>query len=51
MFLERLAEQYPEHLNIIQLDNGRFHYGSNLKIPSGHCIDIPTTIQPRIESN
>jgi len=32
MFLDQLAETYPAHLNIIQLDNGKFHQSSSLKI-------------------
>lgn len=32
-FLDELAKSYPEKLNVIQLDNGRFHYNSKLKIP------------------
>ena len=33
IFLELLASEYPKDLNIVQLDNGRFHYSSSLKIP------------------
>ncbi|HEY9901794.1 MAG TPA: transposase [Candidatus Sericytochromatia bacterium] len=32
MFLDQLAEEYPAHLNVIQLDNGKFHQSSRLKI-------------------
>jgi transposase len=31
IFLDQLAEKYPNHLNIIQLDNGKFHHSSRLK--------------------
>ena len=27
----QLASEYPEHLNIVQLRNGRFHYSSSQK--------------------
>jgi len=33
IFLEQLASDYPDNLNVVQLDNGRFHHSSNLKIP------------------
>ena len=33
IFLDQLAEKYPAHLNVIQLDNGNFHQSSRLKIP------------------
>ncbi len=33
MFLDKLAEKYPAHLNVTQLDNGKFHHSSSLKIP------------------
>jgi transposase len=32
-FLEKFAQAYPETINIIQLDNGRFHKAKGLKIP------------------
>jgi transposase len=33
MFLAQRRETYPAHLNVIQLDNGKFHQSSSLKIP------------------
>jgi len=33
IFLDNLAAEYPEHLNGVQLDNGKFHHSSQLKIP------------------
>ncbi len=51
IFLDNLAADYPEHLNVVQLDNGKFHHSSQLKIPSGYFTDFSTTLQPRIESN
>ncbi|MBW4680980.1 MAG: IS630 family transposase [Microcoleus vaginatus WJT46-NPBG5] len=33
IFLQLVAERYPESILIIQLDNGRFHKAKNLKIP------------------
>jgi hypothetical protein len=34
IFLEQLAGEYPDNLNVVQLDNGRFHYSSSLTIPT-----------------
>ena len=39
IFLDEFAKKYPDNLNVIQLDNGRFHYNSKLKIPD-HVILI-----------
>jgi hypothetical protein len=33
IFLDNLAAEYPEHLNVGQLDNGKVHHSSQLKIP------------------
>jgi hypothetical protein len=33
IFLDIRREKYPAHLNVIQLDNGRFHHSSSLRIP------------------
>ena len=30
MFLDQRREKYPAHLNVIQLDNGKFHQSSAL---------------------
>jgi hypothetical protein len=49
IFLDKLAEKYPTHLNVIQLDNGKFHHSSSLKIPSGYSTDFSTTIHSRIK--
>jgi hypothetical protein len=32
IFLDQLAKTYPTHLNVIQLDNGKFPQSSRLKI-------------------
>ncbi len=47
IFLDQLAEKYPVHLNVIQLNNGKFHHSSRLKIPSGDSTDFSTTLQPQ----
>jgi hypothetical protein len=33
IFLDKLSQEYPEHLNVVQLDNGKFHQSYQLKIP------------------
>ena len=33
IFLDNLAAEYREHLNVGQLDNGKFHHSSQLEIP------------------
>jgi len=32
-FLDELSQTYPESLNIVQVDNGRFHKGEDLVVP------------------
>lgn len=49
-FLDQLADKYPDNLNVVQLDNGKFHHSSSLKVPSGYSTCFSTTLQPRIKS-
>jgi transposase len=48
IFLEQLGREYPEHLNVIQGDNGRFHYGSNLKIPDNVLLIFQPPYSPEL---
>ena len=48
IFLEQLASEYPEHLNIVQLDNGRFHYSSSLKIPDNILLIFQPPYSPEL---
>jgi transposase len=48
MFLEQLASKYPEHLNVIQLDNGRFHHSSSLKIPNNVILIFQPPYSPEL---
>jgi hypothetical protein len=32
-FLEQFSQAYPDSLNILQVDRGRFHRGKDLKVP------------------
>ena len=51
IFLDILAEKYPDHLNIIQLDNGKFHHSSQLKIPDNILLIFQPPGASRIESD
>ena len=46
--LEQLASEYPEYLNIVQLDNGRFHYSSSLKIPDNILLLFQPPYSPEL---
>jgi hypothetical protein len=48
IFLDGLVEQNPDHLNIIQLDNGRFHHTSNLKIPDNFILIFQPPYSPEL---
>jgi hypothetical protein len=48
IFLNQLASEYPEHLNIVQLDNGRFHYSSSLKIPANILLIFQPPYSPEL---
>jgi hypothetical protein len=45
IFLNKLSQEYPDNLNVVQLDNGKFHHSHQLKIPSGHFTNFSTTLQ------
>lgn len=48
IFLEQLASEYPEYLNVVQLDNGRFHYNSSLKIPNNILLLFQPPYSPEL---
>ena len=48
MFLAQLAETYPAHLNVIQLDNGKFHQSSSLKIPDNILLIFQPPYSPEL---
>ena len=48
IFLDKLATEYPDYLNVIQVDNGRFHYGSNLKIPDNILLIFQPPYSPEL---
>jgi len=47
-FLDEFSEAYPESLNILQVDNGRFHKGKGLVVPENiillfqppYCLEL-----------
>jgi hypothetical protein len=53
MFLDNLASEDPDNLNVIQLDNGTFHHSSTLKIPDNILLIFQppgaSIIEPRSE--
>jgi hypothetical protein len=48
IFLDQLAEKYPTHLNVIQLDNGKFHHSSTLKIPDNILLIFQPPYTPEL---
>jgi hypothetical protein len=50
IFLDQLAEKYPTHLNVIQLDNSKFHHSSSLKIPDNILLIFQPPYTPDLNS-
>ncbi|MCG5060413.1 MAG: IS630 family transposase [Limnoraphis sp. WC205] len=48
IFLDHFSQSYPSYLNIIQLDNGRFHVGSKLKIPDNILLIFQPPYSPEL---
>ena len=47
--LNQLASEYPEHLNIVQLNNRRFHYNSSsLKISDNILLIFQPPYSPEV---
>jgi hypothetical protein len=46
IFLEQLAGEYPDNLNVVQLDNGKFHHSSSLKIPDNILLIFQPPYSP-----
>ncbi len=44
----RNALEYPDNLNVVQLDNGRFHHSSNLKIPDNILLIFQPPYSPEL---
>ena len=48
MFLDQRREKYPAHLNIIQLENGKFHHSSSLRIPDNILLIFQPPYSPEL---
>jgi transposase len=48
IFLDNLAAEYREHLNVVQLDNGKFHHSSQLKIPDNILLVFQPPYSPEL---
>ena len=48
IFLDNLAAEYPEHLNVVQLDNGKFHHSSQLKSPDNILLAFQPPYSPEL---
>ena len=48
LFLDEFAKKYPDHLHIIQLDNGRFHLAKKLIIPDNIVLLFQPAYSPDI---
>ena len=48
IFLDKLAQKYPAHLNVIQLDNGKFHHSSSLRIPDNILLIFQPPYTPEL---
>jgi hypothetical protein len=46
--LDKLAEKYPAHLNVVQLDNEKFHQSSRLKIPDNILLIFQPPYSPEL---
>jgi transposase len=48
IFLDKLAEEYPDYLNVVQLDNGKFHHSHQLKIPDNILLIFQPPYSPEL---
>jgi transposase len=48
IFLDKLAEKYPTYLNVIQLDYGKFHHSSSLRIPDNILLIFQPFYTPEL---
>lgn len=48
IFLDKLAAHYPDVLNIVQVDNGKFHHSSTLKIPDNVLLIFQPPYSPEL---
>ena len=48
IFLDQRRDKYPDYLNVIQLDNGKFHHSSSLKIPDNILLIFQPPYSPEL---
>jgi transposase len=48
LFLEQFSQAYPRSLNVIQLDNGRFHLAKRLTIPDNVVLLFQPPYSPDV---
>lgn len=48
MFLDEFSKAYPHNLNIVQLDNGRFHLAKKLTIPDNIVLLFQPPYSPDV---
>ena len=48
IFLDQFAQAYPDNLNVIQLDNGRFHLAKKLQIPQNVVLLFQPPYSPDV---
>jgi transposase len=46
--LRAVSREYPDNLNVVQLDNGRFHHSSSLKIPDNILLIFQPPYSPEL---
>ncbi len=51
IFLDQRRKKYPTHLNVIQLDNGKFHHSSGIKIPDNILLIFQPPYTPELNSS
>jgi transposase len=47
-FLDEFAQQFPDSLNILQVDNGRFHTSKDLQIPDNIILLFQPPYSPEL---
>jgi transposase len=48
IFLDSLAAEDPDYLKVVQLDNGKFHHSSQLKIPDNILLVVQLPYSPEL---
>ncbi|MEG3960342.1 transposase [Microcoleus sp. herbarium2] len=46
--LRAVSREYPDSLNVVQLDNGRFHHSSSIKIPDNILLIFQPPYSPEL---